>query len=142
LYGRIFSTYETEDGPGWEESKPITFGPMLVTASGSGGGSIQLRDIDVVDKDNYTAVVSEECSLKEKLKGELSLLEYSGDADRHIYDFIRGLFGKSGMMLFGCGNAWKIEFNTNLPSTLNLKHNRNEYVIVPVTGHGKILKNE
>jgi hypothetical protein len=38
---------------------------MLVTASGSGGGSIQLRDIDVVDKDNYTAVVSEECSFKE-----------------------------------------------------------------------------
>jgi hypothetical protein len=31
--------------------------------------------------------------------------------DDHVRNFIRGLFGKGNMMLFGCGNAWKIEFD-------------------------------
>ncbi|MGK3742723.1 MAG: hypothetical protein ACI90V_009579, partial [Bacillariaceae sp.] len=53
-------------------------------------------------------------------------------------------FGKNNMYLFGCGNAWKIEFNkeNNFPSTLNLKHNGNELVPVAVTGQGKTIKKE
>jgi hypothetical protein len=81
--------------------------------------------------------------LKEKLKDELSRLEYSGDADQYVRNFIQGLFGKSRMMLFGCGNTWKFEFDNNFPSTFNLKNNGNEFVPVPVTGcHGKTLKKE
>jgi len=78
------------------------------------------------------------------LKSELGRLGYSGNVDNHVRDFIRGLFGKSGMMLFGCGNAWKIKFNkeNNFPSTLNLKHNGNELVPVAVTGQGKTIKKE
>jgi hypothetical protein len=126
---------------GWEESKPISFGPMLVTLSK--GGGVQMRDL-IVDKDNCTAVVSEECTLKVKLKSELGRLGYSGNVDNHVYNFIRGLFGKNNMYLFGCGNAWKIEFNkeNNFPSTLNLKHNGNELVPVAVTGQGKTIKKE
>ncbi|MGK3751475.1 MAG: hypothetical protein ACI8RD_003776, partial [Bacillariaceae sp.] len=44
--------------------------------------------------------------------------------------------------LFGRGNAWKFEFDTNFPSTLNLKHNGNELVPVAVTGRGKTIKKE
>jgi hypothetical protein len=126
---------------GWEESKPISFGPILVTCSHSKLGVIQLRDV-IVDEDNSTAVVSEECTLKDKLIDELSRLEYSGDADQHVRCFINGLFGKSNMTLFGRGNAWKFEFDTNFPSTLNLKHNGNELVPVAVTGRGKTIKKE
>jgi hypothetical protein len=114
---------------------------MLVTLSK--GGGVQMRDL-IVDKDNCTAVVSEECTLKVKLKSELGRLGYSGNVDNHVYNFIRGLFGKNNMYLFGCGNAWKIEFNkeNNFPSTLNLKHNGNELVPVAVTGQGKTIKKE
>jgi hypothetical protein len=128
---------------GWEESKPISFGPILVTCSHSKLGAIQLRDV-IVDDDNSTAVVSEECTLKDKLIDELSRLEYSGDADQHVRCFIYGLFGKGNLMLFGRGNAWKIEFDSedNIPSTLNLKHNGNELVPVAVTGRGKTIKKE
>jgi hypothetical protein len=82
--------------------------------------------------------------LKEKLKEELSRLEYSGDANRHVRNFIRGLSGKSNMMLFGRGNAWKIEFDSedNIPSTLNLKHYGHEFVPVSVTGRSKTIKKE
>jgi hypothetical protein len=121
--------------------RSFSFGPMLVTLSK--GGGVQMRDL-IVDKDNCTAVVSEECTLKVKLKSELGRLGYSGNVDIHVRNFIRGLFGKSGMMLFGCGNAWKIKFNkeNNFPSTLNLKHNGNELVPVAVTGQGKTIKKE
>ena len=45
--------------------KTISLDSMLVTADGSNGGAIQLRDIDVGDNINgITAVVCEECSLK------------------------------------------------------------------------------
>jgi hypothetical protein len=127
---------------GWE-SKPISFGPILVTCSHSKLGAIQLRDV-IVDEDNCTAVVSEDCTLKDKLIDELSRLEYSGDTDQHVRCFINGLFGKSNMYLFGRGNAWKIEFDSedNIPSTLNLKHYGNEFVPVTVTGQGKTIKKE
>ena len=100
-----------------------------MTASKSKLGAIQLRD--VVLEANGFATVCESCSLKDVLLGELSCLEYSGDANQHVCRFIDGLFGKSNMMLFGCGNAWKIKFNSkdNFPSTLNLKHNRNKYIV-------------
>jgi hypothetical protein len=46
------------------------------------------------------------------LESELRRLGYSaGDVDVQIGHFIWGLFGKGGMMLFGCGNAWKIKFD-------------------------------
>jgi hypothetical protein len=47
------------------------------------------------------------------LKTELESMEYSsGDVDAHVYHFIYGLFGKGGMYLFGCGNAWKLKFDS------------------------------
>jgi len=101
-----------------------------------------LRDV-LLEANGYATVV-DKCTLKKKLKDELSRLEYSGDADQHVRNFIQGLFGKSGMMLFGRGNAWKIEFDSedNIPSTLNLKHYGNEFVPVTVTGQGKTIKKE
>jgi hypothetical protein len=88
--------------------------------------------------------ISEKCTLKDKLIDELSRLEYSGNASKHVSQFIGGLFGKSNMMLFGRGNAWKIEFNSedNIPSTLNLKHYGHEFVPVSVTGRSKTIKKE
>ena len=63
--------------------------------------------------------------------------------DDHVRNFIRGLFGKGNMMLFGCGNAWKIEFDKekNFPLTLNLQH-RNAMTLFLVVGCGKTLKKE
>jgi hypothetical protein len=123
------------------ERRSVSFGPMLVTGSNSKKGAIQLRD--VILEANGFATVRESCSLNDKLLGELSRLEYSGDADQHVSQFIRGLFGETNMRLFGCGNAWKFEFDTNFPSTLNLKHNNgNEFVPVPVTGCGRTIKKE
>ena len=68
----------------------------------------------------------------------------SGNIDDHVRNFIRGSFGKGNMMLFGCGNAWNIKFNKekNFPSKLQLKHNGNELIPVPVIGRGKTLKKE
>jgi hypothetical protein len=45
------------------------------------------------------------------------------------------------MKLFGCGNTWKIELDSenNFPSQLWLSHNKG-IKIVSVTGPGKTLK--
>ena len=100
---------------------------MLVTISEH--KAIQFRDLDV-DMENGTAVVLETSMLKVKLKDELRRLGYSGNVDNHVYNFIRGLFGKNNMYLFGCGNAWKIEFNkeNNFPSTLESSNPQAENV--------------
>jgi hypothetical protein len=57
--------------------------------------------------------------------------------------FIQGLFGKGNMYLFGCGNAWKIEFNSkdNFPSKLQLNHNKGS-TLVAVAGRGESVKKE
>jgi hypothetical protein len=125
---------------GWGESKPISFGPILVTGSDSKLGAIQLRD--VVLEANGFAKVQETCTLKDTLKTELKSIGYSGDADQHVLNFILGLFGKSCMMLFGNGNARRIKFDSkeNFPSTLNLIYSKGG--IVPVIGCGKTLKKE
>jgi hypothetical protein len=57
------------------KEKTIYFGPMLVTAHKSEKGAVQLRYLDV-DKENDTAKVLEKCTLKDKLKVELRLMEY------------------------------------------------------------------
>jgi hypothetical protein len=41
---------------GWEESKPISFGPMLVTVSDSEKGAIQLRDV-VLEANGFAKVL-------------------------------------------------------------------------------------
>jgi hypothetical protein len=72
-----------------------------VTASKSKKGAIQLRDV-VLEANSVVAVVLESCTLKKKLKAELlDTIGYSGDADQHVYDFIRGLFGKSQSFYLG-----------------------------------------
>jgi hypothetical protein len=124
---------------GFAESKPISVGPMLVTADETKKRDIQLRDL-TVDKENCTAIVLESCTLKKKLRTELLSMGYSGDANQHVRRFIDGLFGKNNMMLFGYVNAWKIKFNSkdNFPSTLNLKNKNGGITLVPVTGHGVV----
>jgi hypothetical protein len=125
------------------ERRSVSFGPMLVTGSNSKKGAIQLRD--VILEANGFATVRESCTLMDTMKNELESIGYpSGNADQHVCNFIGGLFGKSNMFLFGRGNAWKIEFDSedNIPSTLNLKHYGNEFVPVTVTGQGKTIKKE
>jgi hypothetical protein len=46
------------------------------------------------------------------------------------------------MRLFGCGNAWKFEFDNNFPSKLNLVHSNGGCTPLSVTGHGKTIKKE
>jgi hypothetical protein len=89
--------------------KTIHFGSMLVTAvTATHIGPVHIKLRDLVRVTNDTAVVLESCTLKNKLKAELISMEYSDDSrknSQHVGNFIRGLFGKGGMMLFGCGNA-------------------------------------
>jgi hypothetical protein len=71
-------------------------------------------------------------------------MEYSDDSQEistHVRQFIQGLFGKGDMMLFGCGNAWKLESDNSFPSMLNLKGSKGS-IVVPVMGGGKTLKIE
>jgi hypothetical protein len=67
---------------GFEESKPVCFCPMLVTASDSKKGAFQLRD--VVLEANDSAVVLETCSLKDTLKSELRRMGYSEDIKKSM----------------------------------------------------------
>jgi hypothetical protein len=127
---------------GFGKPNTIHFDSMLVTASDSKPGAIQLRDADEVDKENGIAVVLDKYTLEDSLESELRRLGYSsGKVDEHVSNFIRGLFGKGGMMLFGCGNAWKIIFDSKdkSPSILNLKHSKGS---IPVPGRGKTLEKE
>jgi hypothetical protein len=81
------------------EGKPsLSCGPMLVTAAGSKQAAIQLRDF--VLEANGFAKVQEFCTLKDKLRMELLSMGYSYDIDTHVFQFIRGLFGKTHMRLF------------------------------------------
>ena len=59
---------------GWGESKPIAFGPILVTDTGSKLGTLQLRALqlrDVTLEANGFAKVLETSTLKDTLRTEL-----------------------------------------------------------------------
>ena len=59
---------------GWGESKPIAFGPILVTDTGSKLGTLQLRALqlrDVILEANGSVKVLEARALKDTLKTEL-----------------------------------------------------------------------
>jgi hypothetical protein len=71
------------------KSKSISFVPILVTGNKSKKGALQLRD--VVLEENGFATVRESCTLMDTMKSELGRLGYSGDADKHITSFVRGL---------------------------------------------------
>jgi hypothetical protein len=96
--------------------KTIYFSPILVTATDTGPGAIQLRD--VILEANGFAKVLEVCTLKDTLASKLRPTEDSDDSQQmnaHIYKFIRGLLGKGDMYLFGCGTLFFLKNRKRAP---------------------------